>query len=51
MMTTTRLAARVLAAALEDEVLGMHDVPEGTVTITISATLVREIITALRAPE
>jgi len=48
MMTTARLAARVLADALEKECSGRHDEPEGSQTVTMSVTLVREIVKALR---
>lgn len=48
MMTTARLAAHVLADALEREVDNRFDIPEGTATITMSVTLAREIIQALR---
>ncbi len=52
MMTQASIAARMLANGLESslqtETGGRSDVPEGTVTVEVSATLMREIIRMLR---
>lgn len=55
MITTRRTSAHLLASSLESvlthETGDRPDEPEGTTTVVMSATLVREIVRALRGAE
>jgi hypothetical protein len=47
-LTTNAIYLRALADALEHEIAGRLDEPEGTATVTLSVTLAKELIAALR---
>ena len=48
MLTTNAVYLRAVADALEHEVGDRRDEPEGIATVTLSVTLVRALIAALR---